>query len=83
MICYLLIWKEDFDLKIYIELLGYGVDICLYVVFSSKVCCGYLVKMGGKIKLWKKCWFVFDWFKCIFFYYVDKYEMKLKGVIYF
>ncbi|XP_055404264.1 pleckstrin homology-like domain family B member 1 isoform X9 [Bubalus kerabau] len=80
---YLPIRKEDFDLKTHIESSGHGVDTCLHVVLSSKVCRGYLVKMGGKIKSWKKRWFVFDRLKRTLCYYVDKHETKLKGVIYF
>ncbi|XP_029063621.1 pleckstrin homology-like domain family B member 1 isoform X3 [Monodon monoceros] len=80
---YLPIRKEDFDLKTHIESSGHGVDTCMHVVLSSKVCRGYLVKMGGKIKSWKKRWFVFDRLKRTLSYYVDKHETKLKGVIYF
>ncbi|XP_073922722.1 pleckstrin homology-like domain family B member 1 isoform X18 [Castor canadensis] len=80
---YLPIRKEDFDLKTHIESSGHGVDTCLHVILSSKVCRGYLVKMGGKIKSWKKRWFVFDRLKRTLSYYVDKHETKLKGVIYF
>ncbi|XP_049634349.1 pleckstrin homology-like domain family B member 1 [Suncus etruscus] len=80
---YLPIRKEDFDLKTHIESSGHGVDTCLHVVLSSKVCRGYLIKMGGKIKSWKKRWFVFDRLKRTLSYYVDKHETKLKGVIYF
>ncbi|XP_050012246.1 pleckstrin homology-like domain family B member 1 isoform X2 [Alexandromys fortis] len=75
--------KEDFDLKTHIESSGHGVDTCLHVVLSSKVCRGYLTKMGGKIKSWKKRWFVFDRLKRTLSYYADKHETKLKGVIYF
>nr|XP_033717878.1 pleckstrin homology-like domain family B member 1 isoform X11 [Tursiops truncatus] len=67
---YLPIRKEDFDLKTHIESSGHGVDTCLHVVLSSKVCRGYLVKMGGKIKSWKKRWFVFDRLKRTLSYYV-------------
>uniref|UniRef100_A0A671F6F1 Pleckstrin homology-like domain family B member 1 n=1 Tax=Rhinolophus ferrumequinum TaxID=59479 RepID=A0A671F6F1_RHIFE len=80
---YLPVRKEDFDLKTHIESSGHGVDTCLHVVLSSKVCRGYLVKMGGKIKSWKKRWFVFDRLKRTLSYYVDKHETKLKGIIYF
>ncbi|KAB0370970.1 hypothetical protein FD755_017379 [Muntiacus reevesi] len=66
---YLPIRKEDFDLKTHIESSGHGVDTCLHVVLSSKVCRGYLVKMGGKIKSWKKRWFVFDRLKRTLSYY--------------
>lgn len=40
---------------------------------SHQVCRGYLVKMGGKIKSWKKRWFVFDRLKRTLSYYVGKF----------
>uniref|UniRef100_A0A3P9Q686 PH domain-containing protein n=8 Tax=Cyprinodontoidei TaxID=8087 RepID=A0A3P9Q686_POERE len=39
--------------------------------------------MGGKIKTWKKRWFVFDQNRRTLTYYADKHENKMKGVIYF
>ncbi|NXK07953.1 PHLB1 protein, partial [Herpetotheres cachinnans] len=80
---YLPIRKEDFDLRLHIESSGHSVDTCYHVILTEKVCKGYLVKMGGKIKSWKKRWFVFDRMKHTLSYYVDKHETKLKGVIYF
>lgn len=38
-----------------------------------QVCRGYLVKMGGKIKSWKKRWFVFDRLKRTLSYYVGEF----------
>ncbi|XP_032057849.1 pleckstrin homology-like domain family B member 1 isoform X2 [Aythya fuligula] len=80
---YLPIRKEDFDLRLHIESSGHSVDTCYHVILTEKMCKGYLVKMGGKIKSWKKRWFVFDRMKRTVSYYVDKHETKLKGVIYF
>ncbi|XP_059931457.1 pleckstrin homology-like domain family B member 1 isoform X2 [Gadus macrocephalus] len=80
---YLPIRKEEFDLRTHVESSGHGVDTCYHVILTDKMCKGYLVKMGGKIKSWKKRWFVFDRLKRTFSYYVDKHETKLKGVIYF
>lgn len=80
---YLPIRKEDFDLRLHIESSGHSVDTCFHVILTEKMCKGYLVKMGGKIKSWKKRWFVFDRMKRTVSYYVDKHETKLKGVIYF
>ncbi|XP_067166315.1 pleckstrin homology-like domain family B member 1 isoform X8 [Apteryx mantelli] len=80
---YLPIRKEDFDLRMHIESSGHSVDTCYHVILTEKMCKGYLVKMGGKIKSWKKRWFVFDRMKRTVSYYVDKHETKLKGVIYF
>ncbi|XP_030236408.1 pleckstrin homology-like domain family B member 1 isoform X10 [Gadus morhua] len=80
---YLPIRKEEFDLRTHVESSGHNVDTCYHVILTDKMCKGYLVKMGGKIKSWKKRWFVFDRLKRTFSYYVDKHETKLKGVIYF
>ncbi|XP_073808350.1 pleckstrin homology-like domain family B member 1 isoform X30 [Danio rerio] len=80
---YLPIRKEEFDLRSHVESSGHSVDTCAYVIVTEKMCKGHLVKMGGKIKSWKKRWFVFDRLKRTFSYYVDKHETKLKGVIYF
>ncbi|XP_077312960.1 pleckstrin homology-like domain family B member 1 isoform X5 [Lithobates pipiens] len=80
---YLPIRKEDFDLRTHIETSGHVVDTCSHVIINEKMCRGFLVKMGGKIKSWKKRWFVFDRMKRTLSYYVDKHEAKLKGVIYF
>ncbi|XP_057695787.1 pleckstrin homology-like domain family B member 1 isoform X4 [Corythoichthys intestinalis] len=80
---YLPIRKEEFDLRAHIETSGHSVDTCYHIILTEKMCKGYLVKMGGKIKSWKKRWFVFDRMKRTFSYYVDKHETKLKGVIYF
>ncbi|XP_070761887.1 pleckstrin homology-like domain family B member 1 isoform X4 [Enoplosus armatus] len=80
---YLPIRREEFDLRSHVESSGHSVDTCYHVILTEKMCKGYLVKMGGKIKSWKKRWFVFDRLKRTFSYYVDKHETKLKGVIYF
>ncbi|CAH2319551.1 pleckstrin homology-like domain family B member 1 isoform X15 [Pelobates cultripes] len=80
---YLPIRKEDFDLRSHIESSGHSVDACPHIILSEKMCRGFLTKMGGKIKSWKKRWFVFDRLKRTLSYYVDKHEAKLKGVIYF
>nr|XP_020454623.1 pleckstrin homology-like domain family B member 1 isoform X2 [Monopterus albus]XP_020454625.1 pleckstrin homology-like domain family B member 1 isoform X2 [Monopterus albus]XP_020454626.1 pleckstrin homology-like domain family B member 1 isoform X2 [Monopterus albus] len=75
--------KEEFDLRAHVESSGHSIDTCPYVILTEKMCKGHLVKMGGKIKSWKKRWFVFDRLKRNFCYYVDKHETKLKGLIYF
>ncbi|XP_076405021.1 pleckstrin homology-like domain family B member 2 isoform X8 [Peromyscus maniculatus bairdii] len=80
---YLPVRKEDFDLRSHVETAGHNIDTCFHVSITEKTCRGYLIKMGGKIKTWKKRWFVFDRNKRTFSYYADKHEAKLKGVIYF
>ncbi|XP_073162160.1 pleckstrin homology-like domain family B member 2 isoform X7 [Lepidochelys kempii] len=80
---YLPIRKEDFDLRGHIETAGHNIETCYHISLTEKTCRGFLIKMGGKIKTWKKRWFVFDRSKRTFSYYADKHETKLKGVIYF
>ncbi|XP_078147459.1 pleckstrin homology-like domain family B member 2 isoform X2 [Centroberyx gerrardi] len=80
---YLPVRKDDFDLRAHIESAGHSADTCFHLSITEKTCRGYLVKMGGKIKTWKKRWFVFDRNRRTLSYYADKHEAKLKGVIYF
>lgn len=67
---YLPIRKEEFDLRSHVESSGHNLETCYHIIISEKMCKGYLVKMGGKIKSWKKRWFVFDRLKRTFSYYV-------------
>ncbi|XP_029553252.1 pleckstrin homology-like domain family B member 1 isoform X5 [Salmo trutta] len=80
---YLPVRKDDFDLKVHIESAGHSADTCFHLSLTEKTCRGFLVKMGGKIKTWKKRWFVFDRNRRTLSYFSDKHEAKLKGVIYF
>ncbi|XP_053253967.1 pleckstrin homology-like domain family B member 3 isoform X3 [Podarcis raffonei] len=75
--------QATFDLRKHLEASGHSVDTCSQVRVTNKSCKGYLVKMGGRIKTWKKRWFTFDRQKRVLAYYADKEETKLKGVIYF
>ncbi|CAI5643690.1 pleckstrin homology-like domain family B member 1 isoform X3 [Oreochromis niloticus] len=75
--------KDDFDLHGHIEAAGHNPDACFHLAITDKTCRGFLVKMGGKIKTWKKRWFVFDHNRRTLTYYADKHETKMKGVIYF
>ncbi|XP_036377121.1 pleckstrin homology-like domain family B member 2 isoform X2 [Megalops cyprinoides] len=80
---YLPVRKDDFDLRSHIESAGHSTETCYHVSLTEKTCRGFLIKMGGKIKTWKKRWFVFDRNRRTLSYYADKHEAKLKGVIYF
>ncbi|XP_069046033.1 pleckstrin homology-like domain family B member 2 isoform X10 [Lepisosteus oculatus] len=80
---YLPVRKDDFDLRSHIESAGHNTETCYHVSLTEKTCRGFLVKMGGKIKTWKKRWFVFDRNRRTLSYFADKHEAKLKGVIYF
>ncbi|XP_026862270.2 pleckstrin homology-like domain family B member 2 isoform X1 [Electrophorus electricus] len=80
---YLPVRRDDFDLRSHIEVSGHHPDTCYHLAITDKTCRGFLVKMGGKIKTWKKRWFVFDRNRRTLAYYADKHEAKMKGVIYF
>lgn len=69
---YLPVRKDDFDLRAHIESAGHSADTCFHLSISEKTCRGYLVKMGGKIKTWKKRWFVFDRNRRTLSYYAGK-----------
>ncbi|KAM9436290.1 pleckstrin homology-like domain family B member 2 isoform 3-T3 [Clarias gariepinus] len=80
---YLPVRKDDFDLRAHIESAGHNIETCYHISIMEKTCRGFLIKMGGKIKTWKKRWFVFDRNRRTLSYYADKHEAKLKGVVYF
>ncbi|XP_041470733.1 pleckstrin homology-like domain family B member 1 isoform X1 [Lytechinus variegatus] len=81
---YLPITSEDFDLRAHIETAGHSVDTCPYIAITKNTCRGYMTKMGGRIKTWRKRWFVFSRTKRSFLYYSsDKDETKPKGGMYF
>ncbi|XP_057567053.1 pleckstrin homology-like domain family B member 3 isoform X2 [Hippopotamus amphibius kiboko] len=71
------------DLRQHLERWGHNPENCPHVRVSGGCCHGPLVKMGGRIKTWRKRWFCFDRQARRLAYYADKEETKLKGVIYF
>ncbi|XP_006871566.1 PREDICTED: pleckstrin homology-like domain family B member 3 [Chrysochloris asiatica] len=71
------------DLRQHLERWGHNPENCPQVRVSVGCCRGPLVKMGGRIKTWRKRWFCFDRQARRLAYYADKEETKLKGVIYF
>uniref|UniRef100_H0W0P1 PH domain-containing protein n=1 Tax=Cavia porcellus TaxID=10141 RepID=H0W0P1_CAVPO len=62
---------------------GHSPENCPHVRVSGGSCRGPLVKMGGRIKTWRKRWFCFDRQARRLAYYADNEQTKLKGVIYF
>ncbi|XP_060751767.1 pleckstrin homology-like domain family B member 2 isoform X2 [Tachysurus vachellii] len=80
---YLPVRRDDFDLRRHIEAAGHHPNSCFHLAITDKTCRGFLVKMGGEIKTWKKRWFLFDRNRRTLAYYADKHEVKTKGVIYF
>ncbi|XP_061028907.1 pleckstrin homology-like domain family B member 3 isoform X3 [Eubalaena glacialis] len=71
------------DLRQHLECWGHNPESCPHIRVSGGYCRGPLVKMGGRIKTWRKRWFCFDRQARRLAYYTDKEETKLKGVIYF
>ncbi|XP_076816625.1 uncharacterized protein LOC143462376 isoform X1 [Clavelina lepadiformis] len=80
---YLPVRSSDFDLREHIESCGHSPTTCRHTIVNTTSCRGYLTKMGGRIKTWRKRWFVFDRLKKNIAYYSDKHETKVKGIIYF
>lgn len=75
--------SPNFDLRAHLESLGHGVAGCTELRLTPRRCAGFLTKRGGRVKTWKKRWFLFDMDHRRLAYYTDCDERKLKGVIYF
>ncbi|XP_035528349.1 pleckstrin homology-like domain family B member 3 isoform X2 [Morone saxatilis] len=75
--------SPNFDLRAHLETLGHGVAGCTDLRLTPRRCAGFLTKRGGRVKTWKKRWFLFDMDHRRLAYYTDCDERKLKGVIYF
>ncbi|XP_029958309.1 pleckstrin homology-like domain family B member 3 isoform X2 [Salarias fasciatus] len=75
--------SPNFDLRAHVESLGHGVSACTDLRLTPRRCAGFLTKRGGRVKTWKKRWFLFDTDHKRLAYYTDCDERKLKGVIYF
>ncbi|XP_022100084.1 pleckstrin homology-like domain family B member 1 isoform X3 [Acanthaster planci] len=74
----------DFDLRAHIENAGHNVDMCKEITLSRGTCRGYMIKMGGRIKTWRRRWFVFNRLKRSFLYFSsDRDESRPKGGMYF
>ncbi|XP_074539582.1 uncharacterized protein phldb3 isoform X2 [Halichoeres trimaculatus] len=75
--------SPNFDLRAHLESLGHGVAGCTDLRLTPRRCAGFLTKRGGRVKTWKKRWFLFDMDHRRLAYYTECDERKLKGVIYF
>ncbi|CAK9303865.1 unnamed protein product [Gordionus sp. m RMFG-2023] len=73
------------DLVSYVNNIGgHSLERHEKLIGVTKTCArGYLFKLSFKFKIWQKRWFVFDKLKRNITYYVEKSELKPKGVIYF
>ncbi|XP_077077672.1 uncharacterized protein phldb3 isoform X2 [Siphateles boraxobius] len=74
---------SNFDLRAHVESLGHNVTGCMGVNLSPRRCGGFLTKRGGRVKTWRRRWFIFDLDHQRLAYYTELDEKKLKGVIYF
>ncbi|XP_070548171.1 pleckstrin homology-like domain family B member 1 isoform X2 [Ptychodera flava] len=76
--------SADFNLRQHIESAGHNIETCKDITLTKTTCRGYMIKMGGRIKTWKKRWFIFDRQKRSFLYYSnEKNEHKPRGGMYF
>ncbi|XP_010866557.2 pleckstrin homology-like domain family B member 3 isoform X2 [Esox lucius] len=75
--------SANFDLRGHVESLGHRVEGCVGLRISPRRCAGFLTKRGGRVKTWRRRWFLFDMDHKRLAYYTDCDERKLKGVIYF
>ncbi|XP_064360559.1 pleckstrin homology-like domain family B member 3 isoform X2 [Dromaius novaehollandiae] len=71
------------DLRRLLRARGHSPETCGDVRVTAGACRGPLTKMGGRIKTWRRRWFLLDRPRRLLAYYGDKEETKLKGVIYF
>ncbi|BFZ25450.1 hypothetical protein BsWGS_28489 [Bradybaena similaris] len=75
--------SKDLDLRAYMESLGHELDTCQHVLVTKHCCRGFLHKMGGHFRLWRRRWFVFDCSRKLVSYFTDKTEKKARGSLSF
>jgi hypothetical protein len=82
---YLPVRDQHLDLLNFVEQAGHYVEHCAADVTVTSDCArGFLVKMGGRIRTWRRRWFVFDRVRRNLAYYGDQSEhRKPRGCISF
>lgn len=68
------------------EMVACGHPVTLYreeVYLTAEACRGFLDKMGGRFKTWRRRWFVFDREREELRYYLNQSENRLKGAVSF
>lgn len=75
--------EGSLDLLCALRSRGHRPECCGDVKVTADTCRGPLTKMGGRIKTWRRRWFLLDPTRKMLAYYGDKEQTKLKGVIYF
>lgn len=74
---YLPVRDQPLDLLGFVEQAGHYVQRCSAdVTVTSDSARGFLVKMGGRIRTWRRRWFVFDRVARQLSYYVDQTQLK-------
>ena len=72
---YLPVRGEPLDLLSFVEQAGHFVDRCAAdITVTSDSAAGFLVKMGGRIRTWRRRWFFFDRKDRRLAYYVDQIQ---------
>ncbi|XP_064471069.1 pleckstrin homology-like domain family B member 1 isoform X2 [Ornithodoros turicata] len=78
---YLPVRGAECDLRQHVESAGHQVELCPHVRITSSSCCGYLHKLSGRWRSWKRRWFLFDRSRRALIYFSDKTQTKLKGAV--
>jgi len=81
---YLPVRGEPLDLLSFVLQAGHFVVRCAAdITVAADSAAGFLVKMGGRIRTWRRRWFVFDRNDRQLAYYVDRRTHRPKGCINF
>ena len=81
---YLPVRDAHLNLEQFVASAGHNVDACSHVIVTATACRGFLAKIGGRLRTWKRRWFVFDRAARYLCYYADRSETKPpRGLIYF
>jgi len=82
---YLPVRDASLNLEQFVSSAGHSVDACTpHVLITATACRGFLAKVGGRLRTWKRRWFVFDRAARCLCYYADRSETRPpRGLIYF
>jgi hypothetical protein len=81
---YLPVRDAHLNLEQFAASAGHNVDACTHVIVTATACRGFLSKLGGRLRTWKRRWFVFDRAARALSYYADRTEAKPpRGLVYF
>ena len=64
----------DFDLRAHIEAGGHAVAACSHLSVTRHTCRGSLTKMGGRVRSWRRRWFLFDRLRRTLCYYAGTFS---------